>query len=153
MINQKLDKRKAKLVPTLDGENWMVHGAQDKLDRLLAHFFTTDAAQSTLYYNEIATFQSISADNAGDIGLLREEMEDYLTRYLSKYFDNIQVNVFTTDTLGTIKDINELDTNVVGIRLEIEFIDDDEFIQFKKDLYYTEKGIFHYVLDKFNTGA
>lgn len=141
----------ARLVPTLDGEGWIMYGARDKLDRLLAMFFTSDAAQSALYYRTMATYQSLNADNAGDVAAFADVLEKYLNDYLRKYFDDkISINVYTTSLDGTIKDVHELNNEgAVGIKLDIQYIERDEYITFNKALTYKD-GIFSYVLSKFN---
>lgn len=63
---------------------------------------------------------------------------------------NVEVYVTTVD--GVIKDIHELEAeNAVGIKMNIQYYDNDKFVVFEKNVIYKE-GIFNYVLDKFNTG-
>lgn len=146
------DDRYIRLVPTLDGDGWIRHGNKDKIDRLLAHFFTTDAGQTSMYYGAIGTYQSISANNSSDLGMFRDTLERYLITYIGKHIENYKVDVYVTDLSGNIKDNHELDGEAaVGIKLVIEFVDNNEYVIFEKDLRY-EKGVFSYVLDKFNRG-
>lgn len=143
---------KLKLVPTLDKEGWLQYGEKNKLDRLLAYFFTSEASQSTLYYGTIPTYQSIAANNIEDITTLREQLETNVTEYLRKYLESVNVEVYVTTVDGIIKDIHELEAeNAVGIKMNIQYYDNDKFVVFEKNVIYKE-GIFNYVLDKFNTG-
>ena len=68
----------------MDKEGWLQYGEKNKLDRLLAYFFTSEASQSTLYYGSIPTYQSIAANNIEDISTLREQLENKCYRILKK---------------------------------------------------------------------
>lgn len=141
----------AKLVPTLDGEGWIRYSGKDKLDRLMAYFFTSDTAQSTLYFKKFMTYQTLSAINNSNIGQFRDDLEEYLRDYLNKFFVTIKVDVYTTTLDGKDMDLADLD-GAIGIRCEIEYVDEGKHILYEKDTIYKD-GVFSYVLDKFNNGV
>ena len=39
------NKRKDKLVLSLDGDGWLRHNTEERIDRLMSHFFTSDGLQ------------------------------------------------------------------------------------------------------------
>ena len=137
-------------VPTLDDIGWVQAGSRDKLDRLLADFFTTDAAQSQLFLNSLMSFQSIRADNVNDVENMARELQSYLSHYLHIYFDKIDVQVDIVDTLGNKREKEEL-SNVVGLFLRINYTQNLENNRFNKPVYYKD-GVFNYTLGKFNNG-
>lgn len=146
--------RQERMVPTLDGLGWVAFNNKEKIDYLLADFFTADAAQSTLYRNLLSTFQSISARDIGSLSLLRDNMESYLSIYLNAHVPNTKVDVSMSDLQGNPKDFYELDDHSrIGIAIDITYTENQmEFKEFKKYVTY-EKGVFYYVLEKFNTGV
>ena len=139
-----------KNVPTLDDIGWVHAGSRDKMDRLLADFFTTDAAQSQLFLNDLMSFQSIRADNVNDVEKMARELQSYLSNYLHIYFDTVNVQVDIVDTDGSEKDFNQLD-NAVGLFLRVTYTQNLENNRFNKPVYYKD-GVFNYTLGKFNNG-
>lgn len=136
-------------VPTLDGVGWVKHGIHDKLDWLLALFFTTDAGQSSLYEGTLRTFQSIRADNINNVRTLASDLEDYVKMYLSRYFRSVTVTIEYTDQEGTKRDLNEIQTARIGLYMTVEVEDEGESTKLNKPVIY-QKGVFQYTLDKFN---
>lgn len=138
-----------KLVPTLDNVGWVRYGVIDRLDRLLASFFTSDGLQSGMYYRTFKTLQVINQENASDVEAFRSELEAYLNTYLGKYFDKVSADVFFTDLQGNVKDIFELDdVSAIGFKLQVNVTENDKVGTIEKEIKY-KNGVFGYVLDKF----
>lgn len=143
-------RTKEKIVPTLDTVGWVRHGVREKLDRLLSNFFTSDGMQSSMYYRMFKTYQVINQENVEQVENMRSELESYLSNYLSKYFDAVDVQVFFCDNEGNIKELYELEyTAGIGLFLRTEVRDQDESDVIEKPIRYQD-GLFKYVLDKFN---
>lgn len=142
--------RKAKLVPTLDGDGWMQHGTEMKLDRLLANFFTSDSSQSSLYYRRFSTFQTTLAEAIDNPTKLREDLYTYLSSYLNKYLTDVEIDVYLTDTKDTPIEPHDIHGSF-GVHLTVTFSDDGKYRRAERELRYKD-GVFHYVLEKFNLG-
>lgn len=150
-MNKLVKDRKARLVPTLDGDGWMQYGTEMKLDRLLANFFASDSSQSSLYYRQFMTMQTTIAESIDNPSKLRDDLEIYLSTYLSKYLDEVLVEVYLTDIADNPKDVHEID-GAYGVHLTVTFSEDGKYKKVEKELRY-KQGVFHYVLEKFNLGA
>ena len=139
-----------KMVPTLDTVGWVQYGVRDRLDRLLANFFTSDGMQSGMYYRQFKTYQVINQENVSDVEKFRTEVENYLSTYLHKYFDNVSVSVFFTDLEGNVRELYQLEgQSAIGFFLSVEVKDAEDYEHLEKQIKY-EKGVFGYVLDKFS---
>lgn len=145
------NKRKDKLVLSLDGDGWLRHNTEERIDRLMSHFFTSDGLQSSLYYRDFMTYQVIHAEHNNDIQSMAVTLNEYLQQYLSKFIDNINVTVSTTEG-GVITDPADIEGAVVGLLVEIEYAEGTNINQITKPVFYKD-GLFRYTLGKFNTGT
>lgn len=77
-------------VPTLSTQGYVTEPAA-KLDYLLTYFITTDSAQSTTFSRAMVSLQAIVEAYSGDPQGTATEITNKLTRYLSRYYDSVNV--------------------------------------------------------------
>ncbi len=88
-------------VPSLSASGWVTEIAE-KADKLFANFFVSDYSQSNFYRGTITSLPYMVRQWGNDRHKLGPEMEDALHRYLSRYFEEVQVTVnITTDNNAT----------------------------------------------------
>ena len=79
-------------LPTLSTSGF-VYQPIEKIDFLLAHFFYSDKAQSSLYGTSVANLQAILEKNSGSMDNTASDVQNSLQSYLQKHFDAVSVNV------------------------------------------------------------
>jgi hypothetical protein len=124
-------------VPTLDTAGWVTDGAE-KLNRLLAYFFTTMNSQSNLYSSTINSIQSIIEKSGSDIDDLTSSLQRQLSTYLGRYYDNVTIKVYVDPT--TI--IHAL----VTLNLDIAISDKDGFTKYGPSIN-LNNGVFKSIVD------
>ena len=142
--------RNEKIVPTLDSVGWVTNNGREKLDRILANFFTSDGSQSTLYYRQFLTYQVLTQENVGDVERLASAIKTYLTQVIGQYFPECSVDVIPVTLNNEEKAFNELTESAVGLRLTVEVLDNADYLRMDKPIVY-DGGVFKYVLDKFSS--
>ena len=142
--------RNEKIVPTLDSVGWVANNGREKLDRILANFFTSDGSQSTLYYRQFLTYQVLTQENVGDVERLASAIKTYLTGVIGEYFPECSVEVIPVTLNNEEKAFNELTESAVGLRLTVEVLDNTDYLRMDKPIVY-DGGVFKYVLDKFSS--
>lgn len=83
-------------VPTLSIAGW-VRSPSEKADALIAHFYESDKAQTLLYGDNVANLQFIIEKYGHDTVAVQQQLRTELERYLSRYYDAVNVSV-TSDT-------------------------------------------------------
>lgn len=124
-------------VPTLDTAGWVTDGAE-KLNRLLAYFFTTMNSQSNLYRSTINSIQSIIEKSGNDIDDLTSSLQRQLSIYLGRYYDNVTIKVYVDP--ATI--IHAL----VTLNLDIAISDKDGFTKYGPSIN-LNNGVFKSIVD------
>jgi len=79
-------------LPTLSTSGF-VYQPIEKIDFLLAHFFYSDKAQSSLYGTSVANLQAILEKNSGSMDNTASDVQNSLQSYLQKHFDAVSVSV------------------------------------------------------------
>ena len=82
------------IVPTLSSVGWVTQLAE-KADRLFAYYMTSEFSQSTLCYGHVTSLTYHIQQYGNDAILLKKRVEEDLTQYLSRYFDNLDLEVTT----------------------------------------------------------
>lgn len=72
-----------------------------KLDCLIADFYEAEHAQSLLFRGSIASLPYIIQQNPDDESGVINDIRTTLTSYLSKYFDDVIVEVAKEDTVSS----------------------------------------------------
>lgn len=80
------------LFPSLDTDGW-VESSVKTADYLLSHFFLSDYSQTAFFKGEVASFAWILQRYQGDIEQIKEETRSVLSRYFTKQFDNVDVQI------------------------------------------------------------
>ena len=142
--------RNEKIVPTLDSVGWVTNNGREKLDRILANFFTSDGSQSTLYYRQFLTYQVLTQENVGDVERLASAIKTYLTEVIGRYFPECSVEVIPVTLNNEEKAFNELTESAVGLRLTVEVLDNTDYLRMDKPIVY-DVGEFNAVLAKFSS--
>ena len=79
-------------LPTLSEDGW-VDSPTKTMDYLFANFFATDYSQSNTFMGEVVSFSKILTDTQGDIQSTISTTRQTLTRYFSRYYNNVVVEV------------------------------------------------------------
>lgn len=84
-----------KLLPTLSDDGW-VSDSRKKADYLLAHFFESDYSQTALYLGNVSSLSWVMQEGNNDmpktVRLLRDTINDYLSRYFESVETEVSVN-------------------------------------------------------------
>lgn len=80
------------LHPALDTDGW-VQTPIKVADYLLSHFFLSDKSQTAFFPTEVISFAWILQRFQGDLPRIREETQSELSRYFSKQFADVEVEV------------------------------------------------------------
>lgn len=86
-------------IPTLSTKGW-VSSIEEKGDRVIAWFITSEYSQSELYYGQIASLAHLIKEYGHDRTLLQSEVTESLERLLMRNFNNnavVRVTVEDTD--------------------------------------------------------
>lgn len=87
-------KRTMAKVPTLSASGW-VGDVVSMATRLLDYFFSSDYSQSHLYRDNVSSFPYLVKVNGHRPEELKRGVKTTLTRYLSRYFDNVVITAST----------------------------------------------------------
>ena len=82
-------------VPTLSTAGW-VSDVANMAVKLMDYFITSDVSQSQLYRGEITSLRHLVQRHGSNPTYLEEHVRTQLSNYLSRYFDDVQVNTRTT---------------------------------------------------------
>lgn len=99
------------VLPTLSTSGW-VNGVQEKADRLLSYFISSQFSQSYVYNGSISSLPYLIQKNGHSIGNLREDLTGKINQLYSSYFDNATVEV-------EIIPIDENNSSLYNIRLSL----------------------------------
>lgn len=97
----------ASFVPTLSEDGW--ENSPEKMgDILISHFFISDYSQTQIYTGQVASLPYLIQKNQGDLPSLFTDITSVLTRYLSRYLQNVvvEVNQNTQYSTGSFIAIN-----------------------------------------------
>lgn len=108
-------------VPTLSSRGW-VRSAAEKADYLLAHFFESDHFQTYLYGDSVASLPYLVEQHGGDPMKLCSELQQVVQAYLSRYFDNAQVEVTSDD--DPAYNLNPNPNSAVALRMWASVLQD-----------------------------
>ncbi len=97
----------ATYVPTLSEDGW--ENSPEKMgDILISHFFISDYSQTQIYTGQVASLPYLVQKNQSDLSGLFTDITSVLTRYLSRYLQNVvvEVNQNSQYTTGSFIAIN-----------------------------------------------
>ena len=94
--------------PSLSEEGWVSEPIKIA-DWIMADFFSSDYSQSHSHHRHVASFAYILQKNHHSINQIIHEMTKILTRYFSRYFDNVLVEI--ADETG----VSDSATRTLGI--------------------------------------
>lgn len=77
--------------PSLSRDGWVTDTTK-MADKVLSCFFTSEFSQSYTYNGNITSFPYILATTGDDPPRMARVVEEQLTRLLSRYFNNVQVD-------------------------------------------------------------
>lgn len=97
----------ATFVPTLSEDGWE-NDPVKMGDILISHFFISDYSQTQVYTGQVASLPYIVQQNQSNLSGLFSDITSVLTRYLSRYFQNVivEVNQNTQYSVGSSIAIN-----------------------------------------------
>lgn len=75
-------------VPTLSTQGW-VTDLSSKIDMLLAHYVSTDAAQSNTFNGNLSNLQNTIEQYSGDPLSTADAIAREVQRYLGRYYENV----------------------------------------------------------------
>lgn len=104
-------------VPTLSTDGW-VRSTAEKADYLISHFFVSEYSQTHLYSGNVASFQWILKEKAGNMMDTRILLVETLTRYFSRYFSKVEVEATFSEIVAN--------TGKYQIDLYIQFVDEED---------------------------
>jgi hypothetical protein len=79
-------------MPSLSTDGW-VTGSLKTADYLFSHFFASDHSQSYTFPEGVTSFSYILHTNQGDIPATIRSLESVLSKYFSRFFENVTVEV------------------------------------------------------------
>jgi hypothetical protein len=82
-----------KPIGTLSAKGY-VHSIVEKTDRVIAHFFASDAHQDYIYEGQIANCAILLQECGNNILQFRERLRSVLERYLENLYDSATVQVW-----------------------------------------------------------
>ena len=84
-------------------------------DQLLSHFFASDYSQDNIFYGSVTSFAYIVQRAGNDIYELCSLLKEALTKYYSRYFQNVDINI--------VDSTSDKPTSYVEITMSIRFMD------------------------------
>lgn len=121
-----------KVLPSLSTDNW----TEDPVkigDYLISHFILSDFSQSQIYAGKISSLPYLLNEHQKDVGLLVRGVEETLTTYFSRYFDNVEVEVLETDNPDNSSD--------VSISIYLAYIQDNKEYNLSRLIHTTNSKI------------
>lgn len=101
-------------MPSLSTDGW-VKGSLKTADYLFSHFFASDYSQTYAFPNGVSSFAYILHTNQNDIPGTIRQLQETLTTYFSKYFENVVVEIDDSPTVA--------DSSAVALSLFLNFTD------------------------------
>lgn len=98
------------LHPSLDTDGWLETTIK-VADAMLSHFFLSDYSQTSEFRGEVSSFSYILQLHQGDLPRIREVTQSTLSRYFSKQFTDVDVQV------ADIKNVESINKQQIGIYL------------------------------------
>lgn len=119
------------LFPALDTDGW-VDTPTKVADYLISQFFLSDYSQTANFVGGVASFVKILQQFQGDISGICNETQMTLSKYFSKYFNSVEVEVTGLDKPNSI--------NVTNLTLWLVFTD-SEGVQYNLNRIITYSGL------------
>lgn len=133
-----------KPVPTLTLAGWKKE-IREKADALISYFFYSDASQSNIYLGNVTSLPKIIEQYGNDEVRIRSEMESQLNRYLSRYFEYVDVNTDVKIPEDNKDNRMEILTSIIvgenGVKYDLS------------RLLRTKSGTIIEIIDRNNTGS
>jgi len=110
-----------KPVPTLSPKGY-VRSIVEKTDRVVAHFFASDANQDYIYEGTIANCSILLQECGNDILQFRDRLRSTLERYLEKLYDSVTVQVWDdtqTNFSGRVNVSFSIEVTQAGERYDV----------------------------------
>lgn len=85
-----------KPLPTLSTNGW-VTDIVALATRLMDYFLASEYSQSQFYYGEVSSLQYLIQQHGHDPQMLAQRTQLQLDRYLTRYFEQVRVNVDVDD--------------------------------------------------------
>lgn len=131
-------------VPTLSASGWVTSPAE-KADYLMAHFFSSDQAQTYFYPGNAFNLQGIMQAYSRNIPELIRELEQRLSAYFGRYYDTAKFEVTSNEAIN-------LDDPSLRITISGQLTSNNKKIALGQ-LYGVTKGHFRRVIDEINGGV
>lgn len=80
------------VLPSLSEDGWVDNSAKIA-DYMLSHFFVADYSQSYIYHTYVSSLPWILTQNQGNMGKTCSEVQNVLSAYFMRYFNNVVVEV------------------------------------------------------------
>lgn len=87
-------------VPDLSVKGWITNPLE-KADKMMAHFYAAEFSQSNLFPKDVHSFVYLLQKNLNKPTDLQYGLEEVLTKYFNKYFQNTVVMVTVEDDAGS----------------------------------------------------
>ena len=100
-----------KYLPVLGPLGWVTDG-RTMLDTVTSWLYASDNSQSYFFNGDISSIAYVLEKNAGNLEKARGELEEMLTRYYSRFFDQVEVEVRTVER--QFKDYHLLGELMIG---------------------------------------
>jgi len=104
-------------LPTLSGSGWITEIAE-KTDRLFAYFFVSEYSQTHLYKGNVTSLPFIVQQYGHDEFAIGPNLEKSLHLYLSRYYDDVRIEVTVTSNGELGEGSTELDIRVDAVLTE-----------------------------------
>lgn len=85
------------ILPTLTLDGWLKHPPV-MLDKIFDYFSIVDSDSSVAYFGEVYSLDYIIHKHSNDMDGLKDEITTSLSKILSRYWDDYEVDVFVNKT-------------------------------------------------------
>ena len=81
------------------GEGGWITDGQKMLDKVMAWAYASDYTQSYYFSGDVTSIVQIVQDNAGNLERAVGELQEKLTSYLSRFFDEVQLECYIVEKM------------------------------------------------------
>lgn len=113
------------MMPILSDDQWSTDTIT-VLDTIFAHFLVSDFSQTYMYTNSVSSLPYL-IQKYTNIEELKREIDVTLNRYVTRYFDEVDIHVDIIDTPNT-------DKNYLTLTIDISVVDGTNTINLSRIL-------------------
>lgn len=126
-------------------ENSWITSSSELADYLFSHIFLSDYNQTSIFPGHVCSLAHLIQRNINDISSMTLDIRNSVSKYLSNYFKDVNVDVQSS--------LDENDKSAVNLTIAATFVDDEgKFFNLGRALTYTNNKIIN-IINLNNTGV